>query len=83
MGHFYYMAKNPNIQKKAQAEIDHVISSHRLPQLEVFRSMPPLISIPCSHCEDDHYKGYYLPKGVIFKCSSQSNRSKSVQCLYR
>ena len=75
---FYYMAKYPDIQKKAQAEIDRIIGSHRLPNFEdrqslpyieaiyreIFRSRPPLrINIPHSLSEDDHYKGYYLPKG--------------------
>ena len=80
------MAKNPDIQKKAQAEIDRVIGSHRLPNFEdrqylpyieaiyreVFRSRPPLrINIPHSLSEDDHYKGYYLPKGWSFKFQKQ------------
>ena len=72
------MAKNPDIQKKAQAEIDRVIGSYRLPNYEdrqslpyieaiyreVLRARPPLrINVPHSLSEDDHYKGYYLPKG--------------------
>ena len=87
------MAKNPDIQKKAQAEIDRVIGSHRLPNFEdrqylpyieaiyreVFRSRPPLrINIPHSLSEDDHYKGYYLPKGWSLKFQKQFSIQNSI-----
>jgi len=74
------MAIHPDIQKKAQKEIDQLLGGERLPTLsdmddlpyvyamlkEIYRWHTPLpISIPKSLREDDVYKGYYLPKGAI------------------
>jgi cytochrome P450 len=77
---FYYMAINPDIQEKAQIEIDRVIGRVRLPEYsdrpnlpyleaiyrEVLRSKPPL-PLGGPHCllEDDYYKGYFIPKGWL------------------
>jgi len=75
---FYTMAVNPDIQKKAQAEIDRVIGS-RLPTFEdreslpyveaiyreVMRYNPPVpLGVPHSVSADDYYKGYFIPKGT-------------------
>lgn len=72
------MAVNPEVQLKAQAEIDQVVGAGRLPNLsdresmpyveavyrEVMRWKPPLpIAAPHYLKEDDLYKGYFLPKG--------------------
>jgi len=77
---FYYMAINPGIQEKAQIEIDRVIGRNRLPEFsdrpnlpyleaiyrEVLRSRSPTqIGCPHSLMEDDHYKGYFIPKGWL------------------
>jgi cytochrome P450 len=74
----YLMAKNPRVQWKAQEEIDRVIGSGRLPDVndrpdlpyieaiyrELLRYEPPLgIGIPHSLVEDDVIDGYFLPKG--------------------
>ena len=75
---FYYMAINPDIQEKAQREIDNIIGTHRLPDFsdrtempyveaiyrEVLRSRPPA-PLGAAHCvmEDDYYNGYLIPKG--------------------
>ena len=74
------MAVNPDIQKKAQKEIDRLLGGERLPTLsdeedlpyisalikEIYRWHAPLpISIPKLLKEDDVYKGYHLPKGAI------------------
>lgn len=74
------MAVHPEIQKKAQGEIDQLLGGDRLPTLadqddlpyisallkEIYRWHVPLpISIPKSLREDDDYKGYHLPKGAI------------------
>ena len=74
------MATNPGIQEKAQTEIDRVIGQNRLPEFsdrpklpyiegiyrEVLRSKPPLrLGAPHSLMEDDHYKGYFIPKGCL------------------
>lgn len=73
------MAVNPMSQKKAQAEIDAVIGSKRLPTFEdraslpyieaiyreVMRCCPPTpLGLPHMVYEDDHYKGYFMPKGM-------------------
>ncbi|PPQ81783.1 hypothetical protein CVT25_013670 [Psilocybe cyanescens] len=73
------MVLNPDIQRKAQAEIDRVIGNKRLPTLEDRKSLPyleaiyrevlrfkPPIPISVAHAvtEDDHYKGYLIPKGT-------------------
>lgn len=73
------MAVNPEVQKKAQSEIDRIIGSERLPACEdrkslpyieaiyreVLRLRPPLpLGGPHTVMEDDHYKGYLIPKGM-------------------
>ncbi|OSX56429.1 hypothetical protein POSPLADRAFT_1160025 [Postia placenta MAD-698-R-SB12] len=74
------MLHYPDVQKKAQAEIDAVVGSERLPQIsdrpslpyirsliaEVYRWLPagPL-GAPHALDEDDVYDGYFLPKGSI------------------
>ncbi|PPQ86501.1 hypothetical protein CVT25_008245 [Psilocybe cyanescens] len=77
---FHQMVLNPDIQRKAQAELDRVVGSKRLPTLadrkslpyveaiyrEVLRFKPPIpIGVPHSLITDDHYKGYYIPQGTI------------------
>ncbi|KAJ3877380.1 cytochrome P450 [Lentinula edodes] len=73
------MALNPTIQKKAQQIVDAALGG-RLPDFndfgkipyidaivnETLRWKPPLpISIPHGATEDDHYNGFYIPKGSI------------------
>ncbi|PPQ73041.1 hypothetical protein CVT26_014659 [Gymnopilus dilepis] len=80
-GAFYYlMAINPEIQKKAQDEIDRVVGTGRLPNFddrpalpyvealyrEVLRLAPPVpLGLPHTLTEDDYYKGYFIPKGAL------------------
>jgi cytochrome P450 len=76
---FMLMAIHPEVQKRAQKEIDQLLGGERLPTLsdrdnlpyisammkEIFRWYTPLpISIPKQLMEDDVYKGYHLPKGA-------------------
>ena len=74
------MALYPEVQRKAQAEVDEVIGGDRLPilsdrgtlpfveaiVLELLRWQPitPL-NIPHASSEDDKYEGFYIPKGSI------------------
>ena len=73
------MATHPDIQKKAQKEIDQLLRGERLPTLtdwddlpyisamtkEMYRwHAPAPISIPKLLKEDDVYNGYFLPKGA-------------------
>ncbi|KAF8600017.1 cytochrome P450 [Ceratobasidium sp. AG-I] len=69
---------NPEVQRKAQAEIDSVIGSDRLPNMsdqdslpyvnaiiqEVVRWQPVTpLGIPHRSTQDDIYRGYLIPKG--------------------
>ena len=73
------MAIHPEIQEKAQDEIDQLLEGERLPTLadqddlpyisallkEIYRWHTPLpISIPKTLTQDDNYKGYHIPKGA-------------------
>ena len=77
---FYSMALNPDIQKKAQEEIDRVVGNQRLPNFDDRESMPytdaiyrevmrtrPILPLgfPHTSTEDDVYNGYFIPKGRI------------------
>ncbi|KAJ6466213.1 cytochrome P450 [Mycena sanguinolenta] len=74
------MALYPEIQKKAQTEIDTVIGPGRLPEFEDRSSLPfvealyrelmrwkPVAPLGVAHAssEDDVYDGYFIPKGTI------------------
>jgi cytochrome P450 len=77
---FYVLATRPDIQRKGQDEIDKVVGTDRLPDFENRASLPyvdalyrellryyPPTPLAIPHCvrEDDHYKGYRIPKGMI------------------
>jgi len=74
------MASHPLAQKEAQAQMDEVVGSTRLPDFsdrphlpwvdailrEVMRWRPVVpTSIPHISMEDDVYNGYFIPKGSI------------------
>ena len=74
------MAKFPEVQKKAQAELDTVIGPGRLPQMSDMDSLPYMkalvreivrwhvvapIGVPHRSEQDDEYNGYFLPGGSI------------------
>ncbi|KAF7346377.1 O-methylsterigmatocystin oxidoreductase [Mycena sanguinolenta] len=76
---FIAMAVHPDAQKKAQAEIDTVIGTHRLPEFEDRPSLPyvealyrevmrwrPALPLGVAHAssEDDIYRSYFIPKGA-------------------
>ncbi|CAE6481535.1 unnamed protein product [Rhizoctonia solani] len=63
---FLAMVLYPEVQRKAQAEIDSVIGSiERLIQ-ETLRWAPVTpLAVPHTCFRDDTYKGYYIPKGTI------------------
>lgn len=74
------MALNPELQKKAQIELDTVVGTQRLPDpndlrdlvyvraiyLEALRwkAIVPL-GLPHRVMEDDEYNGYHIPKGTV------------------
>ncbi|KAI0050756.1 cytochrome P450 [Auriscalpium vulgare] len=77
---FLAMTIYPNVQRKAQAEIDTVVGGDRLPSFsdrgsllyvdavvsEVFRwgALAPL-GLPHTSIEDDIHEGYFIPKGSV------------------
>ncbi|KIJ19361.1 hypothetical protein PAXINDRAFT_7845 [Paxillus involutus ATCC 200175] len=75
----YFMMLHPEVQVRAQAEIDNVIGTQRLPDFEDRSALPYVdallretlrchpvapIGIPHATTEDDVYQGYYIPKGA-------------------
>ena len=77
---FIAMSLYPEVQRKAQAELDRVIGTDRLPDfsdyadlvyiqatiLETMRWIPvtPII-FPHRVTVDDHYRGFHIPKGTM------------------
>ncbi|KAH8091049.1 cytochrome P450 [Cristinia sonorae] len=70
----------PEVQTRAQAELDRVVGPSRLPEYEDFAQMPYLqaivletmrwmavtpLSIPHAVIEEDVYEGYRIPKGSM------------------
>ncbi|KAG1733009.1 cytochrome P450 [Suillus paluster] len=72
------MVSYPDVQRRAQAEIDSVIGSDRLPTFEDRASLPYVESVlretlrwhpilplvPHAASSDDIYEGYFIPKGA-------------------
>ncbi|KAF9076847.1 cytochrome P450 [Rhodocollybia butyracea] len=69
---------HPDVQVKAQAEIDHVVGRDRLPTFEDRESLPyveaiyrevmrlhPLFHLNHVSTEDDFYQGYHIPQGCV------------------
>ncbi|GJE93425.1 cytochrome P450 [Phanerochaete sordida] len=75
---FLAMTLYPEVQAKAQAEIDTVIGNDRLPRVEdmenlpyikaimqeVFRWHPVVGLVPHAASQDDTYRGYFIPAGT-------------------
>ncbi|KAJ6621897.1 cytochrome P450 [Mycena sp. CBHHK59/15] len=76
---FLALAMHPDVQRKAQNEIDTVVGSARLPEFEDRPSLPhveavyreimrwrPVAPLGVAHAatEDDIYNGYFIPKGT-------------------
>lgn len=74
------MSKHPDIQAKAQLELDTVLGPHNIPTFADKDSLPylnavvkeclrwePLAPIAAPHLSvaDDTYKGYYIPDGTL------------------
>ncbi|EAU89619.2 cytochrome P450 [Coprinopsis cinerea okayama7 len=76
------LAMHPDVQRKAQEEIDAVVGSQRLPTCKDLNQLPYIqavvkevsrwhtvgpLSLPHASKEDDEYNGYFIPaKTVIF-----------------
>lgn len=87
---FLAMVCTPDVQGKAQQELDSVVGMERLPTiedmeslpyiqailLEVARWMPALpMALPHRVLEDDEYKGYTIPRGALVMGVSPSMSS--------
>jgi cytochrome P450 len=65
----------PEVQRKAQEEIDRVVGEERLPTTEDRSNMPYLdvlrwhpiapMGLPHTCTEDDVFDGYLIPKGTM------------------
>ncbi|EIN07330.1 cytochrome P450 [Punctularia strigosozonata HHB-11173 SS5] len=77
---FLVMANHPDIQKRAQEELDNVVGNERLPDFDDQDKLPyvtavckellrwqPIVPLGLPHAasEDDEYNGYFIPKGSI------------------
>jgi cytochrome P450 len=83
LGFIVAMVNFPEVQKTAQAEIDKVVGSERLPRMdddmpyirmvvkETLRFLPSSILgiVPHAASTDDHYKGYFIPAGAGVMCN--------------
>ena len=73
---FVAMSLYPDVQKKAQAELDAVVGPHRLPEFGDRESLPYIcalvkellrwhvvtpICVPHRVVADDEYNGYHIP----------------------
>ncbi|THU99939.1 cytochrome P450 [Dendrothele bispora CBS 962.96] len=73
------LVRNPEVQTRAQAEIDEVVGSSRLPDFQDRDKLPyidailketqrlyPALPLSIDHCsmDDDIYEGYFIPKGT-------------------
>lgn len=74
------MSMYPEVQAKAQAELDEVFGKYQLPSLDDYDSLPYLtavvketlrwlnvapLGVPHLLEKDDEYRGYILPKGSL------------------
>ncbi|KAG1748494.1 cytochrome P450 [Suillus paluster] len=79
------MSTYPDVQRRAQAEVDSVIGRDRLPTFEDRASLPyveavlrenlrwhPIapMCIPHATTSDDVYDGYFIPKGATVICNA-------------
>ena len=77
---FCVMAMHPEFQAKAQCELDEIVGPTRLPEYEDFGTLPyvraiqleclrwlPVVPIGVPHraLVDDHYGGYFIPRGTV------------------
>jgi len=79
------LALYPEVQRKAQAEVDAVLGSHQLPKFSDHDSLPyvaalvkeihrwkPIVPLALPHkaMQDDTYDGYHIPKGASIIANS-------------
>ncbi|KAH9483726.1 Cytochrome P450 monooxygenase COX2 [Psilocybe cubensis] len=77
---FLAMILYPEVQRKAQAELDLIVGQHRLPDFSDYDFLPYInalaketmrwhlvtpLAIPHRCTEDNEYDGFFIPKGTI------------------
>ncbi|KAF5345775.1 hypothetical protein D9758_011887 [Tetrapyrgos nigripes] len=80
MWFMYHMILFPEVQAKAQEQLDQVVGRSRVPSFtdakhlpyiwaiikEMLRWRPPApIAVPHATSADDYYEGYFIPKGTL------------------
>ncbi|KAF8758289.1 cytochrome P450 [Rhizoctonia solani] len=90
------MAMYPEVQTKAQAEVDSILCGNRFPEIEDQQSMPyveavikealrwrSVLPLGVSHAciEDDDYKGYRIPKGAAIAMSFDERVYPNPECF--
>jgi cytochrome P450 len=90
------MITHPEVQKRAQEEIDCVVGTTRLPDLsdrhqlpyidaiyrELLRYNPPaFLGLPHTLTVDDVYEGFFLPKGAFPQAGITLNIKFSFPCF--
>jgi len=73
------MVTHPEVQKRAQDDLDHVVGANRLPLFTDRESLPYIdcivweclrlnpvtpLSVPRTVSQDDDYRGFHIPKGT-------------------
>ncbi|KAI0754738.1 cytochrome P450 [Daedaleopsis nitida] len=84
---FVAMSLHPDVQRKAQAELDAVIGDSRLPELTDREKLPYVnavvkelqrwhvvtpLGVPHVNVEDDQYEGHFIPKGSLLMVNAWS-----------
>ena len=79
------MAQYPDVQKRAQAELDAVVGAERMPRMSDRSALPyvealvkecfrwnPIVPLALPHmaAADDEYKGFFIPKGSVIFANS-------------
>lgn len=92
IGFIQAMMVFPDVQQKAQEEIDRVVGSDRLPVMEDSDSLPyirgcvkesirwmptTIMAAPHGVTQDDEYMGYRIPAGATVICNAWYVRLKS------
>lgn len=94
---FLAMAMYPDVQKKAQVELDRVVGPTRLPDFEDRDNLPYLnavvkeltrwhvvapIGLPHASLEDDEYNGLFIPRGAMIISNFWCDKSDATSECY-
>ena len=90
------MSLHPEVQRKAQEELDRVVGPGRLPDfddydnliyvraiyLECMRWVPVTpMGVPHTLTRDDEYKGFFIPKGTTIIAVSGTNKRHGLMLM--